>query len=458
MRKMTFGRERSHGGRTLALLWSLVVTVSPAVADPVVCGYYPSFLKGALPAESIQFRNLTHVAHAFAWPDAAGNLSMDGDFLYPRLIDSAHRAGRKVLISLGGWGQSQGFSPMAADPSARAAFVQNVVRFCGANGYDGVDIDWESPSNPGDRNHMTLLVEALRAGLDASGRNLLLTLAIPAGDWGGQWFDYPAMQPHVDWFGCMTYDFFGSWASRAGHNSPLYPPLTNDNGSVHESVQYLTSTRGLQPGKVLIGIPFYGRGCNATGYGAPNTGGDAEYGYSEIAPKIGSGWMTRWDNTAKVPYLLDDGFTRFISYDDTTSVRMKCEYALKGGLSGVMIWAMGQDAAAGRQPLMEAVGRAIPAGAATPAEPAPASFTLLTAYPNPFNAETHLAFILQKSEPVRIEVFNLAGEKIRTLADGRLSSGGHTVTFDGRDLPSGIYMVKLTTPSFSKSARMALVK
>jgi chitinase len=458
MRKMACNPKRSSGRRIFPLLWSLAAVISSPGADKIVCGYYPSFMRGALPAESIQFANLTHVAHAFAWPETDGTLSMDADFLYPRLIDEAHRAGRKVLVSLGGWGQSSGFSPMAADPSARAAFVQNVVRFCGANGYDGVDIDWESPANPEDKNHLTQLIEALRTGLDASGRDLLLTLAIPAGDWGGQWFDYTAMQDHVDWFGCMTYDFFGSWVSRAGHNSPLYPPSTNDNGSIHSSVLYLTSTRSLPRGKVLIGIPFYGRGCNATGYGAPNTGGDIEYGYSEIVPKIGKGWATRWDKAAKVPFLLDDAFTRYISYDDTASVRLKCEYALNGELSGVMIWAMGQDVIGGRQPLMETVGSAMRAGSGTAAEPNPIRFTLFNAYPNPFNARTTLAFTLNGPEHARLEVFNLAGELIRVLLDEGLAAGRHTVPFDGEGLPSGTYLYHLTTPSFSKAGRMALLK
>jgi len=455
---MAYAPKTSSGGRIFPLLWSFAAVISSPGAEKIVCGYYPSFLSGALPAESIQYENLTHVAHAFAWPEADGSLSMDADFLYPRLIDEAHRAGRKVLVSLGGWGQSSGFSPMAADPSARAAFVQNVVRFCSANGYDGADIDWESPANPEDKNHLTQLIGALRTGLDASGRDLLLTLAIPAGDWGGQWFDYTAMEAHVDWFGCMTYDFFGSWVSRAGHNSPLYPPSTNDNGSIHSSVQYLTSARTIARGKILIGIPFYGRGCNATGYGATNAGGDVEYGYSEIVPKIGKGWAVRWDKTAKVPYLLSDDFTRFISYDDTASVRLKCEYALKGELSGVMIWAMGQDVIGGSQPLMEAVGRAMSAGTAEPGESAPASFALLNAYPNPFNAVTHIAFNLFRSGPVRLEVFNMAGERICILADEFRSSGRHTIPFDGKDLPSGTYAVKLTTPSFSQAGRMALVK
>ncbi len=449
-------RRAAWGALCLAL--GSIVQVGPAPAEPVVCGYYPSFLREALPAENVQFERLTHVAHAFAWPDADGSLSMGSNFLYPQLVDRAHRAGRKILVSLGGWGQSDGFSPMAADPDARAAFVRNVVRFCADHGYDGADIDWEFPGNSADRNNLNLLMGELRAGLDGAGSGMLLTMAIPSGSWGGQWFDYQALRERVDWFGCMTYDYFGSWVSKAGHNAPLYAPVSNNNGSVDESVRYLTSDRKLPAGKILIGIPFYGRGCDATGYGSVNTGGDVEYPYSEIAPKIGQGWTYRWDRTAKVPYLLNNAFTKFISFDDTQSVRLKCEYAVKGGLSGVMIWALGQDVTGGDQPLMETVGRTMQTAPVETDGSKPFSSALLNAYPNPFNSRTTLAFTLDRPEHARLEVFNLAGELIRVLLDEGREAGEHMVPFDGEGLPSGTYFYHLTTPSFSKTGKMALLK
>jgi chitinase len=435
-----------------------IIPGQPGSAEPVVCGYYPSFLRGTLPAENVKFESLTHVAHAFAWPEADGKLSMNSDFLYPKLVERAHLAGRKILVSLGGWGQSDGFSPMAADPDARAVFVRNVVWFCADHGYDGADIDWEFPQTPGDRSNLNRLVEELRSGFEAADSGMLLTMAIPSGNWGGQWFDYQTLQEQVDWFGCMTYDYFGSWVSRAGHNAPLYSPATNNNGSVHESVQYLTSDRKLPRDKILIGIPFYGRGCDATGYGAVNTGGNIEYAYSEIAPKAGYGWTYRWDKTAKVPYLMNDAFTKFISFDDTQSVRLKCDYAVNGSLSGVMIWALGQDAIGGGQPLMETVGRAMQTAPVEDDGAKPASFALLNAYPNPFNTRTTLAFILNRSEHARLEVFNLAGELIRVLLNEDRRAGRHSVTFDGEGFPSGTYFYRLATPSFSKTGKMALLR
>jgi chitinase len=443
------------------LPWFAAFILGPAgtgSAGTVVCGYYPSFLRGTFPAESVRYETLTHVAHAFAWPEADGRLSMDADFQYPRLIERTHGAGRKILLSLGGWGQSSGFAPMAADPVTRAAFIRNVVRFCADHGYDGADIDWESPQNASDRSHLNLLVNEFRASLDAEKAGMLLTMAIPAGDWGGQWFDYAALESKVDWFGCMTYDFFGSWVSRAGHNAALYPPASNNIGSVHESVQYLTSDRQLQPGKILIGIPFYGRGCDAAGYGSANTGGNVEYAYSEIAPKTGQGWTYRWDRTAKVPYLLNQSMTKFISYDDTQSVRLKAGYAVNEGLGGMIIWALGQDMIGGNQLLLESAGRGLRSGSGADSEPIPVRLILLNAYPNPFNGWTLLAFDLDRPEHARLEVFNLMGELIRVVLDEDLAAGNHRVRFNGEGLDTGTYLYRLVTPSISKTGRMALLK
>jgi len=266
---------------------------------------------------------LIRVNYSFAWPSANGAISTPAYFKYPQLVNAAHAAGVKVLLTLGGWGHSDGFSPMAADSSARAKFIENLITYCDNNGYDE---DW------------------------------LITMAVPASSWAGDWFNFDTLKNYVDWFGCMTYDFFGRWVDKAGYNSPLYPPTQNNNGSVQSGMLYLNKTRNILKAKILLCIPFYGRGCNAKGYTMPNTGGNVEYYYSDIVPLIGNEWTYHWDDVAKVPYLINSDSTKFITFDDTTSVRLKCEYAKEQNLAGVMIWALGQDVIGNTQPLLETVG------------------------------------------------------------------------------------------------------
>ena len=93
----------------------------------------------------------------------------------------------------------------------------------------------------------------------------------------------------------------------------------------------------------------------------------------------------------------------------------------------------------------------------------PASFTLSTAYPNPFNASTTISFTLNKTGKVNLAVYNLAGQKVRELAAGNYSAGSHTAVWDGKDesgnaVSSGVYLARMESGGASKVVRMAMVK
>ena len=87
----------------------------------------------------------------------------------------------------------------------------------------------------------------------------------------------------------------------------------------------------------------------------------------------------------------------------------------------------------------------------------------ITAYPNPFNPETSISFQLEKAENIRLEIFNLKGQKLITLADQALARGEHRYIFKGVDsagnaLSSGIYIVKLSTRTAESSTKITLMK
>lgn len=88
----------------------------------------------------------------------------------------------------------------------------------------------------------------------------------------------------------------------------------------------------------------------------------------------------------------------------------------------------------------------------------PISITLNQNYPNPFNPSTNISFTIPISEEVRLEVFNLLGQSVAVIADGRLSAGSHTLSFDGSGLSSGVYIYRLTGSGFSETRKMLLIK
>jgi len=93
----------------------------------------------------------------------------------------------------------------------------------------------------------------------------------------------------------------------------------------------------------------------------------------------------------------------------------------------------------------------------------PDSYLLEQNYPNPFNPETKIEYTLKKDGPVKLEVFNVLGQKILTLVDCYKEKGKHVVTWNGTDeeekpLSSGIYFYRITTDNFQKTNKMILLK
>ncbi len=88
----------------------------------------------------------------------------------------------------------------------------------------------------------------------------------------------------------------------------------------------------------------------------------------------------------------------------------------------------------------------------------PQEFSLDQNYPNPFNPATTIPFKLEKSGFVRLEVFNLLGQKVATLLNEFRLPGEHTVSWDASDLQSGLYIYKLSVNGFADAKKMILLK
>ena len=79
-------------------------------------------------------------------------------------------------------------------------------------------------------------------------------------------------------------------------------------------------------------------------------------------------------------------------------------------------------------------------------------------YPNPFNPTTTIEFDLLKSSDVKIEVYDIAGQKVRTLLNDNMSLGSHQIEFNAQNLSSGIYFYIIQTGDFQDVKKMILIK
>jgi uncharacterized repeat protein (TIGR03806 family) len=89
---------------------------------------------------------------------------------------------------------------------------------------------------------------------------------------------------------------------------------------------------------------------------------------------------------------------------------------------------------------------------------APFSYYLYPAYPNPFNAMTTIVYQLPAASRVKLEIYDIRGAKVATLADDRQTAGKHTVQWQANTFASGIYFYKLTTDKYTRTRKMILVK
>lgn len=93
----------------------------------------------------------------------------------------------------------------------------------------------------------------------------------------------------------------------------------------------------------------------------------------------------------------------------------------------------------------------------------PREFNLLQNYPNPFNASTTISYLLPVTGEVSLTVYNLLGQTVRTLIQGRQSAGSYSIVWDGKNqngssVSSGIYFYRLRTENLSQVRKMVFLK
>lgn len=85
-------------------------------------------------------------------------------------------------------------------------------------------------------------------------------------------------------------------------------------------------------------------------------------------------------------------------------------------------------------------------------------FSLSQNYPNPFNPVTHIRYGIAKPSPVKIEIFNILGQKVITLLDAKKPAGQYSIEFDGHNIASGVYLYRIQAGNFKDVKKMILMK
>ncbi len=337
-------------------------------ADKVSIGYVFPQNRVLDPAEVLA-EKLTHINYAFA-NIRNGEMveGFDHDTENFRVLNGlkARNPSLKILVSVGGWTWSGGFSDMALTEKSRKRFIDSALAFLARHRLDGLDVDWEYPGQKGmdnvfrpeDKENCTALFAELRAALDRAGqqagKRYLLTMATQAADVWLEHTEMDKLSQSLDFVNLMAYDQFGEWDAVAGHHAPLFTHPDNPKATSAADVTTHYIAAGVPASKLVLGVPFYGKAWSDA---TPATHGlyqpakkmpqRLDGSFRNIRENLAdkNGFIRYWDDVSKAPYLYNPQSRIFVSYEDEASLRVKCRYVLDRGLAGVMFWQHSTDSA-----------------------------------------------------------------------------------------------------------------
>ncbi len=342
-------------------------------SNPIVHPYHVvSYITGdrRIRASDIDATFITHINYAFV--DLVNGkvksyLSNDQDNLKELCKLREKHPHLKILVSIGGWYRSGGFSDAALTDASRDLFARSAIEFMKKNQLDGIDVDWEYPCSPGagntfrkeDKRNFTLLIKVLREHIDRESKlddrskdnPYLLTLAGAVGEHYLENTEMNKIHRSIDYINLMCYDFSGKWSRRTAHHSNLYASQSSGGSriDVTEAVrQYIKA--GVPVSKINLGVAFFGRGWNnvqVNNKGLHQQTGDfaGNFAYHTLAEDYmrRGDFQRHWDSLAKAPYLWSPASRTFITYDDTASMRYKVDFIHSQELAGVMFWEYYKD-------------------------------------------------------------------------------------------------------------------
>lgn len=272
-----------------------------------VIGYFTSWDK-ELKIDQIKYKYLTHINYAFLIPKKDGSVvELDNSMVY-QLIHNAHKNNVKVFISVGGWCYENSkldviFEEICSDNDKLNHFINNILNIVKKYNFDGVDIDWEYPTDTYINEYEYLLFR-LKSKLKTDNKEL--SIAIPPGiNIDGTISNISAITSKVlnivDWINLMVYDN----EKEENHSSYHYAKL---------SLEYWIDKRKYDKEKIVLGLPFYTRPSNIT--------------YRDILMKnLGDCKKDNFGNEF---------------YNGSNTIRSKVCLAREKGV-GVMIWALNYD-------------------------------------------------------------------------------------------------------------------
>ena len=307
-----------------------------------IAGYYES-QNSVEPVSSIPWQKYTEVIHFAATTDGAGGVLLHwlSQPEIPEIVSAAHAAGKKILVCIQDNGSNLNAFSSSTSPETMNAFVANIVNFVNANGYDGVDFDWEQNISSG---QYAQLFQSVRSAL---GPGKIISAAMNNSPGAVQ--AAASSFAIVDQFNIMCYDMDTPGNGYSWYNDPLFQ---SGNSSVMTCDWRVNAFRnaGVPPSKIGIGLPFYGRRWQGVTQALVNGNFSATTVFYNQLVTDASRWQTQYqfyNTTYKSDSLSIPSMNEFDSYTGTQEIQDIASWIKSQGFGGAMTFSLYYEYLAG---------------------------------------------------------------------------------------------------------------
>ncbi len=307
------------------------VDATPATYKHWVYGYY-AYWAGTL--GEIRWDRVSHVALFDVEMTATGELA--DVYLVTDIIEEAlalaEPYGVKIHVAVICF-DDVAMAAALGDPIRRGVAVEQLAELVAEYGAHGVSVDFEG-MDEGNILDLVAFVEELKAVVPE------VTVATPAVDWS-QAYHYPKLAAAADALFIMGYDYHWSGGG-PGPVAPLHGGAPWSKWSLEWTLADYLAT-GVDPQKLIMGLPLYGREWPTTDNSVPgeSTGTAKSIVYTAAVAAAGL-YGRQWDEVSHTPYYFPDAQTQ-AWYDDTESLSDKIGWSVAQGMLGVGFWALNYE-------------------------------------------------------------------------------------------------------------------
>ncbi|MCL5261316.1 MAG: glycosyl hydrolase family 18 protein [Gammaproteobacteria bacterium] len=365
---------------SICLFYSAISLAGTPFNKQITIGYYASWdAYNGFPPDKIPVANLDVINYAFGTIDKN---TCEVKLLDPNIDEKNFAALQvlknnnphlKVLYSVGGWNNSNGFYYCTLLPEKTKILADSIKKFLLNHPVlDGVDLDWEFPvaggcnsayetcrdggqqhaPGDGDRQAFVDLVKKIRTAI---GGDKYLTIAGPAVDGKTVMnssinnLDLKNMIPYLDFINIMAYDYHGAWETRTGNLAPLYRDAYHGEDAEHYNIDDAVNAYikyGVPANKLVMGFPLYGLEW-------ANVADGGTHGLYQTATVIQNNHplykdirARDWNNVFQDPLSKSMMYFKngiFTTFDGPETLKVKSSYIKDKRLLGTMFWEVSND-------------------------------------------------------------------------------------------------------------------